>query len=232
MSRYQKGKTSLDFTGARDSEWHWHQLGHMQVCTSLQTDNHASTPPFSFLQAGCPSCRPTNSVRALKATMLRGWSNQHQTIDLLSSLLDSCCWHCSRALLNSAITFSFSRTLCNDQHITCNDSLTYYLRLATSEADAEASVPSKDKLGGGCGRKGIKHKSEDDRSGGTNSPDGVTSRRIVRAFASVIFPYTIKSRRWWAIIKEVYKGCCDLCITGLGLSEILIHSWLKVLTVN
>jgi len=39
----------------------------MQVCTSLQADNHASTPPLSFLQAGCPSCRPTNSVKALKA---------------------------------------------------------------------------------------------------------------------------------------------------------------------
>jgi len=41
----------------------------MQVCTSLQTDNHASTPPLSFLQAGCPSCRPTNSVKALKANL-------------------------------------------------------------------------------------------------------------------------------------------------------------------
>jgi len=41
----------------------------MQVCTSLQTDNHASTPPLCFLQAGCPSCRPTNSVKALKALM-------------------------------------------------------------------------------------------------------------------------------------------------------------------
>ena len=61
-----KGKTNLDFTEARDSEWQWHLLGHMQVCTSLQTDNHASTSPFSFLQAGCPSCRPTNSVKALK----------------------------------------------------------------------------------------------------------------------------------------------------------------------
>ena len=39
---------------------------HMQVCTWLQTDNHASTPPLSFLQAGCPSCHPTNSVKALK----------------------------------------------------------------------------------------------------------------------------------------------------------------------
>jgi len=66
VSRNQKGKTNLDFTKARDSEWQWHQLGHMQVCVSLQTDNHASTPPLSFLQAGCPSCRPTNSVKALK----------------------------------------------------------------------------------------------------------------------------------------------------------------------
>jgi len=68
VSRYQKGKTSLDFTEARDSEWQWHQLGHMQVCTLLQTVNHASTPPLSFLQARCPSCRPTNSIKALKNT--------------------------------------------------------------------------------------------------------------------------------------------------------------------
>ena len=66
VSQYQKGKTNLDFTQARDSEWQWHQLGHMQVCNSLQTDNHASTPLLTFLQAGCPSCRPTNSVKALK----------------------------------------------------------------------------------------------------------------------------------------------------------------------
>jgi len=41
----------------------------MQVCTSLQTDNHANTSLLSFLQAGCPSCRPTNSVKALKAAL-------------------------------------------------------------------------------------------------------------------------------------------------------------------
>jgi len=62
VSQYQKGKTNLDFTEAGDSEWQWHQLGYMQVCASFQTDNHASTPPLSFLQARCPSCRPTNSV--------------------------------------------------------------------------------------------------------------------------------------------------------------------------
>jgi len=57
----------VDFTEASENEWQWHQLGYMQVCTLLQTDNHTSTPPLCFLQAGYPSCRPTNSVKALKA---------------------------------------------------------------------------------------------------------------------------------------------------------------------
>jgi len=69
VSRYQKGKTNQDFTEARDSEWQWHQLGRMQVCSSLQTDNHASTPPLSFLPTECPSCCPTNSIKALKADL-------------------------------------------------------------------------------------------------------------------------------------------------------------------
>jgi len=37
----RKRKTNLDFTEARDSEWQLHQLGHMQVCTSLQTTTPA-----------------------------------------------------------------------------------------------------------------------------------------------------------------------------------------------
>ena len=40
----------------------------MQICTSPQTDNHTSTPPLSFLQAGCPSCRPTNSIKNTEGT--------------------------------------------------------------------------------------------------------------------------------------------------------------------
>ena len=84
VSRYQKGKPNLDFTEARDSEWQWYQLGHMQVCISLQTDNHASTPHhWSFLQARCPCCRPTNSVKALKAVnsiyVTRRKPNMHRT---------------------------------------------------------------------------------------------------------------------------------------------------------
>jgi len=62
VSQYQKGKTNLDFTGARDSEWQWHQLGHMQVYISLQTDNHAITPPLMFLQPDAlPAAQPTAS---------------------------------------------------------------------------------------------------------------------------------------------------------------------------
>jgi len=37
-------------------------------CTAPQTDNHTSTPPLSLLQAECPSCRPTDSAKALKAS--------------------------------------------------------------------------------------------------------------------------------------------------------------------
>ena len=62
VSRYQKGKTNLDCTEARHSEWQWHQLGQMQICTSLQTDNHASTPPLSFYRPDAlPVTQPTVS---------------------------------------------------------------------------------------------------------------------------------------------------------------------------
>jgi len=62
VSLYQKGKTSLDFTKARDSEWQWQQLGHTQVCTYLQTDNHASTPPLVFYRPDAlPAAQPTAS---------------------------------------------------------------------------------------------------------------------------------------------------------------------------
>jgi len=58
VSRYQKGNTNLDFTEARDSEWQGHQQGHMQVCTSLKTDNHASTPLLSFFTGRMPFLTP------------------------------------------------------------------------------------------------------------------------------------------------------------------------------
>jgi len=73
-TRHQKSKTNLDFAGARDSEWQWHQLGRMQVCTSLQTDNHASTSPLSFFTGRMPflppnqQCKNTEGRNMLKKT--------------------------------------------------------------------------------------------------------------------------------------------------------------------
>jgi len=71
-------RTNLDFIEARDSAWQWHQMGHMQIRTLPQSDNHDSTPSLSFLQAGCPSSCPTNSIKALKALHLPLW---YKTVD-------------------------------------------------------------------------------------------------------------------------------------------------------
>jgi len=38
--------------------------------TKLQLNCQTNKPTPNFLQAGCPSCRPTNSVRALKGNLL------------------------------------------------------------------------------------------------------------------------------------------------------------------
>jgi len=72
MSRYQKGKTNLDFTEARDSEWQWYQLGHMEVCTLLQTDNHASTPPLKFFTGPMPCLPPYQQCQSTEGKSTEG----------------------------------------------------------------------------------------------------------------------------------------------------------------
>jgi len=71
MSRYQTGKTNLDFTGARDSEWQWHQLGQMQVCTLLQTDNHTSTTPLSFFTGWMPFLPPNQQRQSTEGRFMQ-----------------------------------------------------------------------------------------------------------------------------------------------------------------
>jgi len=82
VSRYQKGKTSLDLNEARDDGvwgWQWHQLDHMQtICTSLQTDNHTNTSLLNFLQAGCSSWRSTNSVKSTEGIIMASRSIKHE----------------------------------------------------------------------------------------------------------------------------------------------------------
>jgi len=62
VSQYQKGKTSLDSTEARDSEWQWHQLGHMQVCTLLQQITTPAPRRSVFYRLDAlPATQPTAS---------------------------------------------------------------------------------------------------------------------------------------------------------------------------
>jgi len=69
VSQYQKCETNLDFTEARDSEWQWHQLDHMQVCISLQTDNHASTPPLKFFTGRMPFLPPKQQCQSTEGIL-------------------------------------------------------------------------------------------------------------------------------------------------------------------
>jgi len=73
VSRYQKGKTNLDFTEARDSEWRWHQLGHIQVCNSLQTDNHAR-PHHCFFTGQMPFLSPSQQRQSSEGTICHSFS--------------------------------------------------------------------------------------------------------------------------------------------------------------
>jgi len=55
-------KNNLDFTEARDSgEWQWRQLGHMQVCTSLQTITPAPHYSVFYRPNALPATQPTAS---------------------------------------------------------------------------------------------------------------------------------------------------------------------------
>jgi len=66
ISRYQKGKTSLDFNEARGdgvlgcSGISWTIC--KAICTSLQTDNHTNTPSLNFYRpTALPDAQPTVS---------------------------------------------------------------------------------------------------------------------------------------------------------------------------
>jgi len=65
MGQYQKGKTNLDFTEARDSKWQWHQLGgHMQICTSRQADNPCQHPTVQFFTGRMPFLPPNQQCQS------------------------------------------------------------------------------------------------------------------------------------------------------------------------
>jgi len=75
VSRHHKGKPFWILLEEEIMRWQWHQLDHMQIiCILLQTDHHTSISA-QFLQAGWPSCRSTNSIKALKAHYYQRFSS-------------------------------------------------------------------------------------------------------------------------------------------------------------
>ena len=63
VNRHQRGKLFSILLEQEMMGWQWHQLDHMQIiCTSLQTDNHASTSPLRFFRLDAlPAAQPTVS---------------------------------------------------------------------------------------------------------------------------------------------------------------------------
>jgi len=50
--------------------WQWHQPDHMQIiCTSLQTDNHASTSPLSFFTGRLPFLPPNQQRQSTEGKL-------------------------------------------------------------------------------------------------------------------------------------------------------------------
>jgi len=55
--------------------WQWHLLDHMQIiCTSLQTDNHASTSPLSFFPGQMPFLPPNQLRQSIEGAHNRTYS--------------------------------------------------------------------------------------------------------------------------------------------------------------
>jgi len=68
VGQYQKGKTNLDFTEARDSEWQWHQLDQ-SAPRSRQKTTPAPHRSVFYRPNALPAAQPTAS-KPLKATFL------------------------------------------------------------------------------------------------------------------------------------------------------------------
>ena len=98
VSRYEKGKSNQDFLLKQEtmsgSGISW------AICKSAHCSRQTTTPtppPLCFLQAGCPSCRPTNSVKALKARTELKWTraNQWERSQPISAKVDTTAPDCA-----------------------------------------------------------------------------------------------------------------------------------------
>jgi len=116
VGQYQKDKPFRILLKQQMMGWQWHQLNHMQIiCTSLLTDNHTSTSSLHvLLQAGCPSCCPTNSAKALKALLQAGCpsccpTNSAKALKALASVIKQ---HVIEPTRACTVRFATSFCLC------------------------------------------------------------------------------------------------------------------------
>jgi len=109
VSRHQKRKPFWILLEQEMTGWQWHQLIHMQIiCTSLETDNHASTSPLSFYRLDAlPAVQPTVSKHWRKAQAeetegtRNSWQSENASYMLLMPL-----WHQLTCTCNSFIRTS------------------------------------------------------------------------------------------------------------------------------
>jgi len=89
VSRHQKGKPFWILLEQQMMGWQWHQLDCMQIiCTSLQTDNHASTKPSSFFTDQMPFLLPNQQRQSTESRHKTSLDNQQE----LSSSWDGSPW--------------------------------------------------------------------------------------------------------------------------------------------
>jgi len=72
VSRYQKGKTNLDFTEARDSEWQQHQLGRMQVAPRSRQITHQYHTTLKFFTGRMPFLPPNQQRQSTDGKSIEG----------------------------------------------------------------------------------------------------------------------------------------------------------------
>jgi len=135
VSRYQRGKQiwillKQETVSGSGNSWAW---AIMQICTSLQTDNHASTPPLSFYR---PSCRAANNVKAVKAFGVG-----------LSTFV--------RVSIYIVNLFILASTVCQTEHSVCNN-VVGRLKFRHTQARAELvwEPPPRPDLAEGETRRG------------------------------------------------------------------------------
>ena len=87
VGRYQKGKTNLDFTEARDSEWQWRQLG---ICKSAPRSRQITTPAPHHSVFCRPDALPAAQPTADDTQLFLSFLPTHfdSSIDHLHNALD------------------------------------------------------------------------------------------------------------------------------------------------